>query len=175
VKALHSMRPASWGCLARLYRVRLNRIFLNYDGSLCMRVALGLVFFLCVGAYSRVLADTPPPASSSTPAPASASTTAPAATGAKPPVAAEAKAEAVSADGVTKEELKRLHVAGYKQKTRGDQIVYCRVEAVLGTRFDREMCATARDLEFIRSNSRELATQMQKGNFGVPKVAPGTQ
>ncbi len=140
-----------------------------------MRVALGLVFFLCIGVFSRVLADAPPPASSSTPVPASSSAPAPAATGAKPPLVTQVKADAVSADGVTKEELKRLHAAGYKQKTRGDQIVYCRVEPVLGTRFDREMCATARDLEFIRSNSRELATQMQKGNFGVPKVAPGTQ
>jgi len=148
-----------------------------------MRVALGLVFFLCIGVFSEVLADVPPPApapvqAEQTPPPANSSAPAPAAaaaTGVKPPVVAQAKAEAVSADGVTKEELKRLHVAGYRQKTRGDQIVYCRVEMVLGTRFDREMCATARDLEFIRSNSRELATQMQKGNFGLPKVAPGTQ
>jgi len=141
-----------------------------------MRVALALTFFLCIGAFSRVLADDPPPpASSSTPAPASSSAPVPAATGAKPPVVAQAKGDAVSADGVTKEELKRLNVAGYKQKTRGNQLVYCRVEMVLGTRFDREMCATARDLEFIRSNSREMATQMQKGNFGAPKAAPGTQ
>ena len=128
-----------------------------------MHLALGLMFFLCVGAFSRVMADDPsPPASSATPAPA--------ANAAKPPVVTQAKAEAVSADGVTKEELKRLHVAGYKQKTRGNQIVYCRVESVLGTRFDREMCATARDLEFIRANGQEMATQMQKGNFGVPKA-----
>jgi hypothetical protein len=120
-----------------------------------MRVALGLVLFLSIGAISRVLADTPPPA----------------ATPAKPPVVTQAKADAVSADGVTKEELKRLHVAGYKQKTRGNQIVYCRVEPVLGTRFDREMCGTARDLEFVRANGREMATQMQKGNFGLPKGA----
>ncbi|SRR5258708_3117320 len=135
-----------------------------------MRVALGLAFSLCMSVFSEVLADEPPTASS-TPGLASPATPAPARTGAKPPVVTEAKAEAVSPDGVTKEELKRLHVAGYKQKTRGDQIVYCRVESVLGTRFDREMCATARDLEHIRSNSRELATQIQKGNFGVPKVA----
>jgi len=137
-----------------------------------MRVALGLVLFLCIGAVSPVLADdAPPPAKTSTPAQASTLTPAPAATGAKPPVVTQAKADAVSADGVTKEELKRLHVAGYKQKTRGNQIVYCRVEPVLGTRFDREMCGTARDLEFVRANGREMATQMQKGNFGVPKGA----
>ena len=133
-----------------------------------MRVALGLTLFLCFGVFSQVQADEPE-------APASPATPAPAATAAKPPVAAPAKAEAVSADGVTKEELKRLHVAGYKQKTRGNQIVYCRVESVLGTRFDREMCATARDLDYIRSNSQELATQIQRGNFGAPKAAPGTQ
>jgi len=141
-----------------------------------MRVAPGLVFFLCLGACSQVLADDPPaparPAQTEpAPPPASSSTPAPAATSTKPPVVAQAKSDAVSADGVTKEELKRLHVAGYKQKTRGDQIVYCRVEPVLGTRFDREMCATARDLEFIRANGREMATQMQKGNFGLPKGA----
>lgn len=137
-----------------------------------MRVALGLAIFLCIGAFSRVLADTPPPpANASTSAPAASSAPAPAATAAKPPVVAQAKADAVSADGVTKEELKRLHVAGYKQKTRGNQIVYCRVEPVLGTRFDREMCGTARDLEFVRANGREMATQMQKGNFGLPKGA----
>jgi hypothetical protein len=132
-----------------------------------MRIALGLVLFLGLGAFSRVLAADSPPAAHAeqAPPPASPSTPAPTATSAKPPVVAEA----VSADGVTKEELKRLHVAGYKQKTRGDQIVYCRVEPVLGTHFDREMCATARDLEFIRANSREMATQMQKGNFGLPK------
>lgn len=132
-----------------------------------MRIALGLVLLLCVGVFSRALADDPAPVSSSAPAPA--------ATVAKPPVVAPHKADAVSADGVTKEELKRLQVAGYKQKTRGNQIVYCRVESVLGTRFDREMCATARDLQFIRANGQEMATQMQKGNFGVPKVAPGSQ
>ncbi len=133
-----------------------------------MRVALGLTLFLCFGVFSQVQADEPE-------APASPATPEPAATAAKPPVAAPAKAEAVSADGVTKEELKRLHAAGYKQKTRGNQIVYCRVESVLGTRFDREMCATARDLDYIRSNSQELATQIQRGNFGAPKAAPGTQ
>jgi hypothetical protein len=146
-----------------------------------MRIALGLVFLLWIGAISRVLAADPPPPSppaaqeEQTLQTAASSTPAPAATVAKPPIVSQAKAEAVSADGVTKEELKRLHVAGYKQKTRGDQIVYCRVEPVLGTRFDREMCATARDLEFIRSNSQELATQIQRGNFGAPKAAPGTQ
>jgi len=140
-----------------------------------MRMALGLVLFLSMGALSRVLAADPPPPTAAqaeqAPPPASPSTPAPAATNAKPPVVAQANADAVSADGVTKEELKRLHVAGYKQKTRGDQIVYCRVEPVLGTHFDREMCATARDLEFIRANSREMATQMQR-NFGLPKGAP---
>jgi len=145
-----------------------------------MRIALGLVFFLGIGAISRVLAADPPPPppppaaqaaqAEQTPQTAASSTPAPAPTSAKPPVVARPKAETVSADGVTKEELKRLHVAGYKQKTRGDQIVYCRVEPVLGTRFDREMCATARDLEFIRANGQEMATQMQKGNFGVPKA-----
>jgi len=137
-----------------------------------MRVALSLVLILWIGAFTRVLADTPPPPpDSSTPVPASSSTPAPSATSAKPPVVTPVKADAVSADGVTKEELKRLHVAGYKQKTRGNQIVYCRVEPVLGTRFDREMCGTARDLEFVRENGREMATQMQKGNFGLPKGA----
>jgi hypothetical protein len=138
-----------------------------------MRIALDLILSLWIGAFSQALADDPPPPSSPSAQaeqaspPASPSTPAPTATSAKPPVVAEA----VSADGVTKEELKRLHVAGYKQKTRRDQIVYCRVEPVLGTRFDREMCATARDLEIIRWNSRELATQIQKGNFGLPKGA----
>jgi len=142
-----------------------------------MRIAFGLVLFLWMGALSRVLAADPPPPSppaaqaEQAPPPASPSTPAPAATNAKPPVVAQASG-AVSADGVTKEELKRLHVAGYKQKTRGDQIVYCRVEPVLGTHFDREMCATARDLEFIRANGQEMATQMQKGNFGFPKGGP---
>jgi hypothetical protein len=118
-----------------------------------------------MGAFTQVLAADPPPA-------ASASTTTKAATNAKPPVVTQASADAVSADGVTKEELKRLTVAGYKQKTRGDQIVYCRREAVLGTRFDREMCATARDLELIRANGREMATQIQRGNVANPKGAP---
>jgi hypothetical protein len=133
-----------------------------------MRIAIGLVLFLWVGAFSRVLAadPPPPPAAAAVQAPASTpSTRAATATGVKPPAAAEV----VSADGVTKEELKRLHVAGYKQKTRGDQIVYCRVEPILGSRFDREMCATARDLEFIRANGQEMATQIQRGNHGNPK------
>jgi len=141
-----------------------------------MRIALGLVFFLWISGISRVLADDQPPAAppaaqaEQTPQTAAFSTPAAAATSAKPPVVTQAKAETVSADGVTKEELKRLHVAGYKQKTRGNQIVYCRVEPVLGTRFDRESCATARELDFIRANSQELATQIQRGNFGVPKA-----
>jgi len=137
-----------------------------------MRVALGLVFLLWIGAISRVLAADPPPPPAAqaeqTPQTAATSTPAPAATGAKPPVVSQAKAETVSADGVTKEELKRLNVAGYKQKTRGGQIVYCRVEHVLGTRFDREGCATARDLDFIRANGRELAEQIQKSSSGFP-------
>jgi hypothetical protein len=136
-----------------------------------MRIALGLILILWLGAFSRVLAaDPPPPAAPAeqAPPPASPSTPAPTTTSVKPPVVAEA----VSADGVTKEELKRLHVAGYKQKTRGDQIVYCRMEPVLGTRFDREMCATARDLEFIRANGQEMATQIQRGNVGLPKGSP---
>jgi hypothetical protein len=139
-----------------------------------MRIALGLVLFLWMGAFSSVLAADPPspspPAAQAEPAPPPASSSTPpqTTTNAKPPVVTQAS-DAVSADGVTKEELKRLHVAGYKQKTRGDQIVYCRVEPVLGTHFDREMCATARDLELIRANGRELATQIQRGNVGNPK------
>lgn len=125
-----------------------------------MRIALGLVLLLWMGAFSRVLAD-PPPASSATPPQA--------ASDAKAAVVTQAQADAVSADGVTKEELKRLQAAGYKRKTRGNQIVYCRVEVALGTRFDREMCANARELELIRANGQEMATHIQRSNAGAPK------
>ena len=143
-----------------------------------MRIALGLMLFLWLGVLSRVLAADPPlPLLPAAPAeqvlpPASPSTPPPAAANAKPAGVTQAKADAVSADGVTKQELKRLQVAGYKQKTRGDQIVYCRVEPVLGTHFDREMCATARDLEIIRANGQEMASQIQRSNVANPKGGP---
>lgn len=146
-----------------------------------MRIAFGLGCFLWIGAVSPVLAadpPAPPPPSAAqteqTAPTASSSTPATAATSAKSPVVTEAKADDVSADGVSKEELKRLHAAGYKQKTRGGQLVYCRVEPVLGTRFDKEMCGTAVDLALVRANGQEMASQMQK-TWALPKVLPGFQ
>jgi hypothetical protein len=149
-----------------------------------MRVAVGLLTVVCIGALSQALAMEPPasPALSAPQAtpesvPSSQSDRTPGGpqSGVKAPVDAAAGtsiAATSAADGThvkltttdpeAEAQLKRLRAAGYKPEVHNGEILFCRKETVVGSRFDQKICNTSDQLENIANTAREQAVKAQR-------------
>src|SRR6266702_2066108 len=129
-----------------------------------MRAAAGFMTVLCIGALSQALAMEPP--SASAPQATPESTTSPQADraaanpSAKPPSAAPAATASSAADsdsGAQKValtagdedaalQLKRFRAEGYKPEIHNGEVLFCRKEVLVGSRFDKKICNTADQL-----------------------------
>jgi len=72
----------------------------------------------------------------------------------------------VAGDEEAAAQLKRLKAAGYKPEVRGREIIFCRKEPELGSRFDKKVCGTADQLERNALEAKELAERTQRSNMG---------
>jgi hypothetical protein len=59
---------------------------------------------------------------------------------------------------------KSLRARGYKPETRGGTTVYCRKEAVLGSRFENKICRSAADLEHNSQAGKDMVQDMQRAS-----------
>jgi hypothetical protein len=95
-----------------------------------------------------------PAAQAAPPAPAAASSTSTEAAAKTP-----AKETATAADNKNSEadaQEKHLLASGYKKKTRNGETVYCRKEIPLGSRFEKERCGSAQEMELQAQQARDL-------------------
>ena len=85
---------------------------------------------------------------------------------ASPAAMAPAKAGNAGADaskGADAEiQIKRLRAQGYRSKTVNGVTMYCRGEIVLGSRFEKQMCGTADDLDKSSRNSKDITDDVQR-------------
>lgn len=98
--------------------------------------------FACAAAYA--FAGDAPPSTDSASAPA------------KPaPIVLEDKT-------LTQAEVNRMLAQGYKpRKGRGDDVLYCRDEAAMGTHFTRTVCLTAQQIKQRTQDSREITEKLE--------------
>ncbi len=83
--------------------------------------------------------------------------------------AAAAKPERLVLDDktLTNAEVSQILAQGYRpQKGRGDEVLYCRSELPLGTRFAKKVCKSADQIKAQTRDSKDLAErqQMPSGN-----------
>src|SRR4051812_15459074 len=129
-----------------------------------MRNLIGFLAAISVGALSTTAFAADPPA------PSAASSTSTSAT-TTPDKSADAKTTSSTSDGKVKlvagdeaadKQLKRLKAAGYKPEMRGGEVVFCRREAQLGSRFETKKCSTAEVLERQMTAAQEITSQTQR-------------
>lgn len=144
-----------------------------------MRMTIGLLAALSVGALSHALAAEPPPADASKPATQASSTVAPttaSAPAATTDPAAANKSATTNADGTKRvrliagdaeadARLKKLKAAGYRPEMRNGDVVFCRKEAVLGSRFEKKVCNTAEQLDAQAANGQDLTGTVQRSGL----------
>jgi hypothetical protein len=63
---------------------------------------------------------------------------------------------------LTNPEVSRLLAQGYRpQKGRGDDVLYCRSEQPIGTRFAKKVCKTAEQIKSLTQDSKDVAAREQ--------------
>jgi len=138
-----------------------------------MRMIVGLFTILSVGALSQAMATDPP---AETPK-AATSTTAPA-TSTSSTTTDKATTTATSSDGTktvklvagdveADTRLKKLRAAGYRAEMHGNEVVFCRKQPVLGSRFEKKVCNTAEEIDNQMSNGRDVVENTQRNGLGV--------
>jgi hypothetical protein len=147
-----------------------------------MRIVIGLIAVMSMGALSQALANEPEPPSSTAPQPAQSSSPAQAApappdlqAGAKPPVAGSqiaaqasttAKATATSSGKpeLTREEHNLLR-QGYKLEVRDSENWFCKRQPVLGSRLQQSKeCGTAVMWEKQHADEQDSLRSSLKSN-----------
>jgi hypothetical protein len=135
-----------------------------------MRLIVGSLACLSMIALSQAMAadPTPPPAAASAqalPARAVSSSEAPVTgTPAAPPASASPATAGGSPDKSrpsTTDLDKKLRAQGYKVETHGSEKVYCRIEPIIGSRFDHKVCATPEQMADMQQNATHDTDKMQ--------------
>ena len=83
-------------------------------------------------------------------------------------MAATGTTPAKSDDSVSEADDKYLRALGYKPEIRSNGRYYCRREALVGSRLETRVCATAEQLRMVRLNSREFLEEGQRKEV-IPK------
>ena len=81
----------------------------------------------------------------------------------------DGKVKLVAGDAEADKQLKRLKAAGYKPEMRGGEVVFCRKEPQLGSRFERKTCNTADALDQQMAQAQEMASQAQRNSTVMPR------
>jgi hypothetical protein len=104
------------------------------------------------------------PAAQAAPTPQAAASSTSTEAAAKTP--AKETATAASSTSEADAQEKHLLAAGYKKKTQNGQTVYCRKEMPLGSRFEKEHCGSAQDMELQAQQARDLmnSSRMSQGS-----------
>jgi hypothetical protein len=138
-----------------------------------MRKLIGLLAVISIAGVAPAFATDPPPATTtsdtaSTPAKTepSADAKATTTTTTKP---VDGQVKLVAGDSEADKQLKRLKAAGYKPEVHGGEVVFCRKEAILGSRFEKKMCNSAENLEQQMNNAQEMASQAQRNSTISPR------
>jgi len=131
-----------------------------------------LTVALSVSAASIAWSADEPATPATTPAAQPAAPAAPsglaAASSTSTPAKAPAKETATADAGKNSEadaQEKHLLASGYKKKTRNGETVYCRKEMPIGSRFEKERCGSAQEMELQAQQARDL--------MNSNKVTPG--
>lgn len=142
-----------------------------------MRIMVGLIAAASIGILSSALAmeppvstsqatsETTPPAKESTPSKTdSASPTVQSAT----PVTTD-NVKLTAGDSEAAAQLKRFKAAGYKAEVHDGNVVFCRRETVLGSRFDKKVCTTAHLLEQQMAQAQDTLATAQRNSTITPR------
>lgn len=138
-------------------------------------IRLILVTLACVTA--QACADHPTPAGPVKPA---LSATPAATAGALPPaspVPVSANTQRIVLDDktLTQVEVNQLLSQGYKpRKGHDDQILYCRSEPQLGSRFEKKVCLTGTQIKTAIQDGKDETKNLER-NFGNPGVMCATK
>jgi hypothetical protein len=63
---------------------------------------------------------------------------------------------------LTTAEVSQMLAQGYRpQKGRGDDVLYCRSEQPIGTRFAKKICKTADQIKAVTRDSKDITQQQQ--------------
>jgi hypothetical protein len=146
--------------------------------DIVMRIVIGVIAAVALGVGSLAQATDPP----TSPAPQAATTT-PADTAdatAKADSAKQAATQSAHADSSNQlkltagdpqaeAQLKRFRAAGYKPEVHDGNVVFCRREAELGSRFDKKVCTTAHLLEQQMSQAQDTLSSAQRNGTLMPR------
>jgi hypothetical protein len=128
-----------------------------------MRNLISLLAVVSMGALSPAFATDPPaPSANSSTSAAVTTTTDQSSTAKTTSTASDVKVKLVAGDAEADKQLKRLKAAGYKPEMRGGEVVFCRREAQLGSRFETKKCSTAEVLERQMTAAQEITSQTQR-------------
>jgi hypothetical protein len=133
-----------------------------------------LLAALCMGMGALAFADDPtppatPPGSTDT-SPAAADSAAADKAAADKAAADKAKSAATNAKttepgGITPDQAKTLHIAGYKANVQKDgQVYYCRSQPKAYSLIEEKVCGAPNDILLSIANSKEQVKQMQRAN-----------
>jgi hypothetical protein len=120
---------------------------------------MGLLAVISVASMSQAFATDPPaatPSASSTEAPAAKTDQSSSSKGISAETSNGKIVKLVAADEAADKQLARLKAAGYKAELHGEELVFCRREAQLGSRFERKVCSTADAIEQQATLAQEL-------------------
>jgi hypothetical protein len=137
-----------------------------------MRMIIGLFTVLSVCALSQAMATDPPAeapkAAASTSAASSPSSTTTDKTAAVATSADGTKqVKLVAGDADADARLKKLRAAGYKPEMHGKEVLFCRKEPVVGSRFEKKVCNTAEQLDAQMTNGRDAVETAQRMGLGA--------
>jgi hypothetical protein len=153
--------------------------------DIVMRIVFGVIAAVAVGFVSPAQATDPP--TSAAPQPQATTTAPPAAPatstdttdapskadGTKqsstqsPHADVSSKVKVTAGDSEAEAQLKRFRSAGYKPEVHDGNVVFCRREVALGSRFDKKICTTAHLLEQQMATAQDtLSTAQRNGTLG---------
>jgi hypothetical protein len=133
-----------------------------------MRKLIGLLAVLAVVSVSPAFATDPPAATTATTA-TPAKTDQSASKGITAQTNDGKIVKLIAGDDAADKQLARLKAAGYKAEMHGEELVFCRREAQLGSRFERKVCSTADAIENQATLAQELTERTQRMGVNQPR------